>query len=137
MFPRGALRRRVVDNTYCVAQKMSWASKRKTSRVEDIAYCLLGLFRVNMPLLYEEGSQAIRRLQGEILTRSSNDESIFAWRRTTDDRQLLAGSPDRFPLGTLVSGHSHILRNPSNIESGELQMDIYALVVRQATCDRV
>jgi Heterokaryon incompatibility protein (HET) len=35
---------------YSVAQKMSWASKRKTTRIEDIAYCLLGLFDVNMPL---------------------------------------------------------------------------------------
>ncbi|KAK4627149.1 Vegetative incompatibility protein HET-E-1 [Fulvia fulva] len=38
-----------------VACKMSWAPRRKTTRVEDEAYCLLGLFDVNMPLLYGEG----------------------------------------------------------------------------------
>jgi len=32
-------------NDYSVAQKMSWASRRKTTRVEDIAYCLMGIFR--------------------------------------------------------------------------------------------
>jgi len=35
----------------CIAQKMSWASGRRTTRVEDMAYCLLGLFNVNMPPL--------------------------------------------------------------------------------------
>lgn len=38
------------------AQKMSWASKRQTTRIEDISYCLMGLFDVNMPLLYGEGT---------------------------------------------------------------------------------
>ncbi len=31
---------------------MSWASQRETTREEDMAYCLLGLFDVNMHLLY-------------------------------------------------------------------------------------
>ncbi|KAG4431030.1 hypothetical protein IFR05_013488 [Cadophora sp. M221] len=61
-----------------VARKMSWASKRKTKRVEDQAYCLLGIFNVNMPPLYGEGQKAFERLQLEIL-KSSDDESIFAW----------------------------------------------------------
>ena len=62
-----------------VAAKMSWASHRQTSRPEDIAYSLLGLFDVNMPLLYGEGEyKAFQRLQYEIV-RSRNDESIFAW----------------------------------------------------------
>lgn len=61
------------------AAKMSWASNRKTSRPEDIAYSLLGLFDVNMPLLYGEGEfKAFQRLQYEII-RSRRDESIFAW----------------------------------------------------------
>jgi hypothetical protein len=46
-----------------VAQRMSWASERETTRLEDLAYCLLGLFGVNMPLLYGEGSKAFLRLQ--------------------------------------------------------------------------
>ena len=61
-----------------VARKMSWLASRKTSRVEDMAYCMLGLFNVNMPLLYGEGSKAFLRLQLEIIN-STDDESIFAW----------------------------------------------------------
>ncbi|KAK3313641.1 hypothetical protein B0H66DRAFT_606899 [Apodospora peruviana] len=38
----------------CVARKMFWASKRETTRPEDEAYCLMGLFAVNMPLIYGE-----------------------------------------------------------------------------------
>jgi hypothetical protein len=63
----------------CVAQKMSWASRRETTRLEDMAYCLMGLFGVNMPPLYGEGENAFRRLQLEILNRM-DDESLFAWK---------------------------------------------------------
>ena len=62
----------------CVAQIMSWAADRKTSRVEDEAYSLMGLLGVNMPMLYGEGKRAFQRLQLEII-RMSNDQSIFAW----------------------------------------------------------
>lgn len=57
---------------------MSWAALRTTTRIEDEAYCLLGIFDINMPLLYGEGARAFRRLQLEIIKESS-DESIFAW----------------------------------------------------------
>ncbi|KAH7419451.1 heterokaryon incompatibility protein-domain-containing protein, partial [Cadophora sp. MPI-SDFR-AT-0126] len=64
---------------YSIAQVMSWASKRCTTRGEDRAYSLLGLFQVSMPMLYGEGSvQAFRRLQLEII-KTSIDHSIFAW----------------------------------------------------------
>jgi hypothetical protein len=61
-----------------VAQKMSWAARRKTTRKEDMAYCLLGLFDINMPLLYGEGEKAFLRLQ-EHIAASSTDHSLFAW----------------------------------------------------------
>ncbi|KAF2499418.1 hypothetical protein BU16DRAFT_454367, partial [Lophium mytilinum] len=61
-----------------VAKRMSWASARETAREEDMAYCLLGLFDVNMPMLYGEGKKAFVRLQEEIL-KTSDDHSIFAW----------------------------------------------------------
>lgn len=70
-----------------VAAKMSWASYRQTSRPEDIAYSLLGLFDVNMPLLYGEGEyKAFQRLQYEIV-RSRRDESIFAWSRPVKETE--------------------------------------------------
>ncbi|KAI6000059.1 heterokaryon incompatibility protein-domain-containing protein [Pisolithus albus] len=61
-----------------VAQIMSWAAERKTTRVEDRAYSLMGLFGVNMPMLYGEGKRAFQRLQLEII-RGFTDQSIFAW----------------------------------------------------------
>jgi len=61
-----------------VARRMSWASRRSTTRIEDEAYSLLGLFDVNMPLLYGEGHRAFQRLQEHILA-TSVDMTIFAW----------------------------------------------------------
>ena len=75
-----------------VAAKMSWASDRQTSRPEDIAYSLLGLFDVNMPLLYGEGEhKAFQRLQYEIL-RLRRDESIFAWSWPVEKTEILPAS---------------------------------------------
>ena len=79
-----------------VAARMSWASRRHTSREEDIPYCLLGIFDINMPLLYGEGAnKAFIRLQIEIM-KDSHDESLFAW--TSDQRysSLLAERPSYF-----------------------------------------
>jgi len=61
------------------AQKMSWAARRETTRVEDLAYCLMGLFEINMPLLYGEGEKAFMRLQEEII-KTTEDLSFLAWR---------------------------------------------------------
>ena len=52
---------------FSVAQKMSWAANRRTTRKEDQAYSMLGIFDLNMPLLYGEGDKAFRRLQEEII----------------------------------------------------------------------
>ncbi|KAK4952179.1 hypothetical protein LTR10_010101 [Elasticomyces elasticus] len=80
-----------------VAERMSWASNRVTTREEDTAYALLGIFNVNMPLLYGEGDKAFLRLQ-EAIIRQSNDVSILAWR-----------------LDTLADSHSSVLaRQPSD-----------------------
>jgi len=76
---------------------MSWASRRETTRVEDIAYCLMGIFDVNMPLLYGEGPKAFRRLQMEI-AKESSDLSLFAWKAETGDnvRGLLSVHPKEY-----------------------------------------
>lgn len=61
-----------------VATKMSWASVRETTRPEDRAYSLMGIFGVNMPTIYGEGDHAFIRLQEEIM-KKTDDQSIFAW----------------------------------------------------------
>jgi len=82
---------------YSVAQRMSWAAHRMTTRPEDIAYCLLGTFDINMPLLYGEGKKAFLRLQ-EAIIQSSDDESIFAWTgiEPGSGAGLLAPEPQAF-----------------------------------------
>jgi hypothetical protein len=87
-----------------VAQKMSWLSRRKTTHTEDIAYCMMGLFGINMPLLYGEGMKAFTRLQEEII-RTSNDHTIFCWSwidslSTTEAlSSMLAPTPQNFAHG--------------------------------------
>ena len=88
-------------STVSFAKRMSWAAKRKTTRKEDEAYCLLGIFGVNMAMLYGEEENAFYRLQEEII-RSSTDQSILAWapeaiwERSARDNDLLAASPAYF-----------------------------------------
>jgi hypothetical protein len=92
-----------------VAQVMSWAAKRQTTRVEDLGYCLLGLFGVNMPMIYGEGRKAFLRLQHEII-KGSTDQSLFAWTKSQDvwilrcfSSSAFAESPaDFFGCGTIV-----------------------------------
>lgn len=73
-----------------VAQRMSWAANRQTTRLEDAAYCLLGIFDINMPLLYGEQEKAFYRLQEEIM-KSTNDLTILAW---TAPLEVIEGIPD-------------------------------------------
>ncbi|UKZ92780.1 uncharacterized protein TrAFT101_007716 [Trichoderma asperellum] len=82
-------------DTASIAQRMSWASKRRTQRLEDRAYCLLGIFGIHMPLIYGEGEQAFLRLQEEIM-RISHDDSLFAWKSSDSRGGLLATSTEAF-----------------------------------------
>lgn len=61
-----------------VSMRMSWAASRTTTRVEDHAYCLLGLFDICMPMLYGEGAKAFYRLQEEVI-KKTDDPTILAW----------------------------------------------------------
>jgi hypothetical protein len=95
--PNVLLRTQAVD-IFSAAERLSWAAHRKVTRDEDEAYCLLGLFDVNMPLLYGEGQQkAFIRLQ-EAIYNSTADHSLFLFRHSLHhkDQPLLADSPTRF-----------------------------------------
>ncbi|KDR74947.1 hypothetical protein GALMADRAFT_70386 [Galerina marginata CBS 339.88] len=61
-----------------IRQRLDWASERQTTRVEDMAYCLLGIFDISMTIAYGEGLRAFHRLQQAIMERS-NDRSLFLW----------------------------------------------------------
>lgn len=83
--------------TASISKRMSWAARRITSREEEIAYCLLGVFDISMPMLYGEGKRAFLRLQEEIM-RASDDHNLFAWTDAQAMREhgLLADSPSAF-----------------------------------------
>jgi hypothetical protein len=83
----------------CVSEKMSWAAERSTTRPEDEAYALMGIFGVQMPPLYGEGRQnAFRRLQLQIM-QSTVDHSIFAWDADTVTGDMLAPTVKCFIRG--------------------------------------
>ena len=79
-----------------IAKRMSWAANRTSTRSEEMAYSLMGIFDVNMPLLYGEGRKAFTRLQEEIMRRSA-DTTISLWGRGDSTSRLLASSPAKFP----------------------------------------
>ncbi|TBU58344.1 heterokaryon incompatibility protein-domain-containing protein [Dichomitus squalens] len=103
-----------------IAKRMSWASKRTTTRIEDEAYSLMGIFGVHMTTIYGERQNAFRRLQEEILRRNP-DQSIFAWGgtlsrtfaehldyfRPEDMSSLLAPSPKHFVFSGNISSIRH------------------------------
>jgi hypothetical protein len=98
---------------YTAAQKMSWASERRTTRREDEAYCLLGIFGISMPLLYGEGRRAFYRLQEEMM-KQTEDYSLFLWMESGSNLQSLylpgvfAPSPASFPIaGPYSSSGKH------------------------------
>ena len=110
-----------------VAARMSWAASRATTRVEDIAYCLIGLFDVNMPLLYGEGSKAFIRLQ-EMILQKTDDESIFAWvDPDMDESGMFAPSPSAFLDSSIVKplANSLLYRRPSVITNRGLEIDMH------------
>lgn len=112
--PPGAFQ--ITSEEPCVAQKMGWLSRRRTSRIEDMAYCMLGLFGVNKPLLYRGGPKAFLRLQLETI-RKGEDESIFAWRKKPASHELPDGTSRLrsddvgHPLGLLAQNPGYFARS--------------------------
>ncbi|KAJ9644436.1 hypothetical protein H2204_001788 [Knufia peltigerae] len=95
--PKSVLSQTFPISECSIAVRMSWAAHRITTRTEDMAYCLLGLFDVNMPLLYGEGMKAFRRLQEEIV-RQSNDFTIFAWENEKEKKSGVSTTKTTLPL---------------------------------------
>ncbi|KAF2628860.1 hypothetical protein BU25DRAFT_390834 [Macroventuria anomochaeta] len=70
---------------FSVAERFSWANNRQTTRSEDGAYCLLGIFDIHLPLIYGEGKEkALKRLKKEIL--ESSEDVASAPVNDTDTR---------------------------------------------------
>lgn len=125
-----------------MAQRFSWAAHRETTRVEDMAYCLLGILGVKMPLLYGEGEAAFQRLQ-ETAINTRIDQSYLCWglgmawpqiEATQKAHHVLASSPLVFQhcggLRSLVEDDTDALRTQSVINQG-LQLEVDLLPVSQ------
>ena len=98
--PEDVLAGRASPSQCSIAQRMSWAAERETTRVEDRAYCLLGIFEVAMAQIYGEREKAFLRLQRTI-AQQSKDESIFAWSMGLEQNEkdytgLFAPSPSSY-----------------------------------------
>ncbi|KAJ2993672.1 hypothetical protein NUW58_g1769 [Xylaria curta] len=129
-------------NDFSIAQRMSWVSQRQTTRIEDQAYCLLGLFGVNMPLTYGEGEQAFVRLQQEIM-KESDDQTLFAWgssyigppsdSHTDTNGGILASSPRHFAgLGHIVRSRTDKRYGPYTPTNKGLQISLPLLTTQMA-----
>lgn len=110
--------------------KMSWAANRLTTRKEDVAYSLLGLFGLTMPMQYGEGTHAYMRLQENIL-RQTRDQTLLLWKMPVGMNTnvgCLATSPTFFqkPLPLPARRHpAHIRRThagPAASFGGDLAM---------------
>lgn len=117
-----------------VAQRMSWAAGRKTKRREDVAYCLLGIFGVTMPMICGEGSSAFRRSQEQIM-KDIGDDSLLAWGLGLDGQttgsglsvaasgRILAADPSDFAnCGHIASRGS--VPDSFELRGGSLQLPV-------------
>jgi len=119
--------------TVPIAVRMSWASARQTTRIEDMAYSLLGIFDIAMPMLYGEGTKAFIRLQEEII-KNEDDLSILAWgyRGTVvGGASCFASSPvefagcgdfDEYMSDSTCTGHVAITNKGLNMEMSVVQL---------------
>ncbi|KAI1868219.1 hypothetical protein JX265_007042 [Neoarthrinium moseri] len=120
-----------------ISQRMSWAAWRETTRKEDMAYCLLGIFDVHMALLYGEGDKAFTRLQEEII-KNYDDHTILAWGNFVDETEpapsyidsvgILARSPRDFAHSGTLLPRREIIPNgdsPFEMTNKGLRIDLY------------
>ncbi|QYS92690.1 hypothetical protein H0G86_000095 [Trichoderma simmonsii] len=116
-----------------VAQRMSWASRRETTRPEDLAYCLLGIFDIHMSMLYPEGGKdAFFRLQ-DLIMRKTGDDSILAWDHSepsnsqdrTTSGEIFAVSPAYFAnSGKIVARKPERIFSEINVLGGRLGINL-------------
>ncbi|KAI6016669.1 hypothetical protein BKA83DRAFT_685111 [Pisolithus microcarpus] len=95
--------------------RLQWASLRHTTRPEDIAYSLFGIFNVHLPVMYGESAEnALGRLLAEIVSQSG-DISVLDW----------VGEPS--PFHSCFPAHItsyQMLRSPTSQPNAEEQCSV-------------
>ncbi|KAG0693951.1 hypothetical protein DFH29DRAFT_1073075 [Suillus ampliporus] len=100
-------------------EKLQWVCARVTTRPEDIAYSLFGIFGVQLPIHYGENKQnALGRLLQEIVTRSG-DITALNW----------VGQPSTFNscLPAEISSYSALSFAPPSLREDEIQTAVSSL----------
>jgi len=93
-------------------ERLSWAEHRETMREEDLAYSLLGILEVSLPIIYGEGKEnAFRRLNREWKYRSDEDtskhvEQLGAWQNMLKGHSGVVWSVAFSPDSKLVASTS-------------------------------
>ncbi|KAI3317246.1 heterokaryon incompatibility protein-domain-containing protein [Xylariaceae sp. AK1471] len=111
---------------FSVEERKSWAKGRTATREEDMAYSMLGLFGIHMPLIYGEGkTNAFRRLNEEIekslSTPNRDNESIF---EVLSPFFHLTGPPsEKFDEHRFINAASVAFRNLDLLGRGYLTVD--------------
>ncbi|KAI1196756.1 kinase-like domain-containing protein [Nemania serpens] len=127
--PQSCLSGESLPADFSVATRFSWASRRTCTKREDMAYSLMGLFHVNMPLLYGEGDRAFLRLQEEIIKRT-DDQSILAWAVSKEDSRcfipssVFAESPADFANAAGIRRSTELEPPPSVLTNRGLSISL-------------
>ncbi|KAH8650398.1 beta transducin-like protein HET-D2Y [Tricladium varicosporioides] len=104
-----------------VDERLSWAENRQTTRAEDKAYSLLGMFGIYLPLIYGEGREhAFKRLRKEIQNSLTENEQYLPdpqSRSCTQDLRITDPREDKKRIedtkgGLLEGSYRWILESP-------------------------
>lgn len=82
--------------TNLLHEKMRWAAGRQTTRIEDVAYSLIGIFAVSLTIAYGEGAEAFYRLQSAIFQTADAPSLMFWCGEPSRANSMLARSPRAF-----------------------------------------
>lgn len=109
-------------STFTVDERFRWSRGRSTKRLEDEAYCLLGIFGIFMPLIYGEGKNATVRLREEI-KKGAGERQVDAYVRVIlmISDSVRASSPTHWIVqraaNTLFTGREDVLHDLDSVIS--------------------
>jgi hypothetical protein len=109
---------------FSVDERMSWIGQRRTKRQEDVAYSLLGIFNVHMPLIYGEGREkAFARLRREINGSSDTNQASVVPQQEPWQHQGSATLAYHGPVFYApISGH-HVVMPGTQVTGGTVNFD--------------
>lgn len=118
--------------TASIATRTSCQAGRQTTRAEDLAYSMFGIFDVGLDLRYGERDKAFKRLQEQIINSYPLDESVLAWtsKELGDDKQpgILAPGPDCFKdsarLTVASPSHKYVPRTTYHLSNKGIEISV-------------